>query len=323
MAPVVQGGDAPLFSGDSLPMPSTQDSPVVQLGKEGKMEVTNKYNLPYPFVKALTGDRRQPVEKRVGVTTLIKPPRMAALERQNWDKTSVDASEMMYALLGNAFHKIIEDNSEGDPDLEAAELKLEGQYFGWTVSGIIDRISKSGVITDWKTTSVWSAVYGNVGWEPQLNVYAQLARDNGYDIRGLSIFSYFRDWNERRSFDGGSYPDHMWGSYDIPLWSEEKAKLYIQEQVTTLEAALDGENVLCSEEDRWATADTYAVMKPGAKRASRVFDSEEQAKEYLYSDVGKGKVELRIGEKFKRCQRYCGASAFCQQYQEGVGNESA
>jgi hypothetical protein len=287
------------------------------------MEVHNKHNLPYPFVKALSSNHRPLVEKRVRVTSLIKPPRMTALERQNWDNMEVDVSEMMHAMLGTAFHGVLEDNSDGDPDMEAKELSLAADYFGWNLTGTMDHLSKSGVITDWKTTSVWGAVFGNDGWEPQLNLYAQLARDNGYEVKGLKIFSYFRDWNERRSLDGGDYPEHMWGVYDIDLWSESKAKDYIKDRLATLEVALDRGTVLCSDEDRWATPDRYAVMKPGAKRATRVLDTEEEAKEYLYTKVGKGKIEVRVGEKFKRCERYCNASAFCKQYQEGTENEFA
>jgi hypothetical protein len=115
----------------------------------------------------------------------------------------------------------------------------------------------------------------------------------------------------------------MWGVYDIDLWSESKAKEYIKDRLATLELALDKGTVLCSDEDRWATPDRYAVMKPGAKRATRVLDTEEEAKEYLYTKVGKGKIDVRVGEKFKRCERYCNASAFCKQYQEGTENEFA
>ena len=73
----------------------------------------------------------------------------------------------------------------------------------------------------------------------------------------------------------------------------------------------------------WLSVGSIPGVLIGTWIFARVLDTEEEAKEYLYTKVGKGKIEVRVGEKFKRCERYCNASAFCKQYQEGTENEFA
>lgn len=73
----------------------------------------------------------------------------------------------------------------------------------------------------------------------------------------------------------------------------------------------------CTPKERWDKPTTYAVMKPGNKRATRVMDTADEA-EKLAVDLGKGcYVETRTGESV-RCAEYCSCCDFCDFYRNNV-----
>ena len=88
----------------------------------------------------------------------------------------------------------------------------------------------------------------------------------------------------------------------------EEQDAFIEERVRLHQAALV-ELPECSEEDRWARPNKYAVMKPGGKRAVKLYDTAREAGAALRGDQY---VEERIGESV-RCQSYCPALNWCEQ----------
>ena len=72
---------------------------------------------------------------------------------------------------------------------------------------------------------------------------------------------------------------------------------------------------LCTPEEQWAKPDTWAVKKKDAKRAVRVFETEQEAIDHSMLHEGiKYIIEHRKGE-LTRCQgNYCGVSEFCEQF---------
>ena len=83
--------------------------------------------------------------------------------------------------------------------------------------------------------------------------------------------------------------------------------------------------VLCSDKERWAKEDKWAVIKKGNKKAFRVFDNQQDAEDLVYDlsdkidvDVHKRNhdIEFRKGE-YTRCKsNYCAVADFCSQYND-------
>ena len=67
----------------------------------------------------------------------------------------------------------------------------------------------------------------------------------------------------------------------------------------------------------------WAVHKSGAKRATKLCDSEEEAKAYIEAQGGKDKLEIqfRPGER-TRCEgNYCSVAEFCEQFKGWKNND--
>jgi hypothetical protein len=193
---------------------------------------------------------------------------------------------------------------------------------GWTVSGQIDHQEEIGGmihISDYKVTSVWSVIYGKEDWVRQLNCYAQLVRmAKGRDVRSVRIIAVLRDWQRREAQFKPEYPQAPVVSVDIPLWSEAEAMAYMQDRVMLhqeAQLAWDTQEAVveCSDEERWTKPDTWAVVKKGAKRATKVFDSNKDAINHALSLGVQYSVQERKGGR-TRCENYCSVADFCTQW---------
>lgn len=69
----------------------------------------------------------------------------------------------------------------------------------------------------------------------------------------------------------------------------------------------------CSPEERRARPDIYAVLKPGGKRAVRLFESENEALAFAENSGAGFYVQKRPGSSV-RWEMYCPVSQFCEQW---------
>jgi hypothetical protein len=61
---------------------------------------------------------------------------------------------------------------------------------------------------------------------------------------------------------------------------------------------------MCTDEERWTTPQKFALMKNGAKRATKLFDIKPETVEDGYF------IEHRPAV-YRRCEDYCSVSKFC------------
>ena len=300
------------------------------------MRITNKKGFPAALVKAVKNDSYSRGSANRSVTGLLEPPQQAALKELYADQIVEDVSDLTFALYGQIVHKILEQAGEQSRNA-INEQRLYAEVGGWTISGQTDTLTltedqRSWTISDFKFVTSYKFKRSYSGelvmpeeYEQQLNMYGHLLRENGFKVDGLKIVAMYRDWSIRESERDQSYPQNVAETHDVELWSEDKAKAFIEERVRLHQEAIAtvshnvDDLVECSDLERWTKPSTHA-LKTNAKnvRARKLFDSEEAAFEWAEDPSNKMKagwvVEYRPGENV-RCQRYCNVAEFCSQWQ--------
>ena len=287
------------------------------------MKITNKLGLPQVLVDAIANDDYDAGDSDTSVTTLLQPPRKVALGKQYKGQLIEDASDRIWALMGQSVHKLLE--MAGPAPGRIIEQRFFGEMEGWKVSGQVDLIeTDEGVTTlsDWKYMSVWEVIHANKyegGVKPektaQLNMLKWLGAGEGVQIDKLQVVCLFRDWSMTKAQTDHEYPQAHVHRLIPPVWDENKTGDYISQRVLMHQAALH-DLPLCTEEDRWYSGSVYAVMKTGRKSAIRLMKTQEEA-DQMVADKEKGAthVEFRPGVN-KHCDNYCSVSSVCEQYQE-------
>ena len=291
-------------------------------------KVKNKYNLPKAIVRAVQNDTYSKEGSDISTTTLIKPPRLVQLQRVHALDIEEDVSDLIFSLLGQSVHHVIE-RAALNSDISEQRIFYSGpETLDWKLSGQVDLLQEDGSLIDFKVTSAWSALdaieNGKLEWEQQLNVYDFIASHNDMNVKSLSILAILRDWSKVRVMQSDNYPRKQVVMIPIRRWSKQEQADYIRTRVALHQSAIktkSNELPICTPQERWSTPDTFAVMKKGRKKAVRVLDSQLLAEKYLEQnnlEDGKDAVVVhRVGEDV-RCEHYCPVNKFCNYYKEGV-----
>jgi len=278
------------------------------------MIITNTEGLPQPLVDAITKDPYDAGKSDLTVTQLISPPRKVALEKRHFNEMVVDASDRLWALMGQIGHGILERAANSD----IVEKRWFGAMDGWVISGQSDLILPTSTLCDYKFTSVWTVKDGlKPEWEQQLNLLMWLAESHATNIRSAQIICIFRDWSVNEARRDRNYPQRQVKVLPVPLWGYEKAEAFARERVRIHAQAQAGNLPECTAEERWEKEPVWAVMKKGRKRAVRLYDNEVDAAKHAATEKG-GSVEHRPGDSI-RCQSYCAAAPYCDQWKQMGG----
>ena len=288
--------------------------------------ITNNKGFPLALVKAVENDSYSKGRADRSVTGLLAPPRQAALKDIHEDDLTEDVADRTYALYGQLIHLLLERAGEQDRNA-LTEERMFTEVEGWTISGQTDTITlteeEGWVVSDYKFVTAHKFKRDYSGelvmppeYERQLNMYGHLLRENGFKVEGLKIVAIYRDWSKMEARRDGTYPQLGAETHDVKLWSAAEAREFMAERVRLHQAA---ENDLpeCTDEDRWAKPDKYALMStPTSVRARKLFDTEVSAVTWAYENKIKEGwvVEHRPGVN-TRCENYCLVSEYCEQFQ--------
>lgn len=293
-------------------------------------KITNKLNLPRQLVDLVSSDY-QPKEHQYSCTTILKPTRQVILERRHNNEIEQDVSEMVWCIFGILAHSVIENSQEDAGQFKEEKLKVDlGKYCkeleGYYLSGrsdMIDLLDKC--ITDWKTASCWKVIYKDFeDWRKEMLIYAWAVKDMGFEIDKAQAIAFLKDHNKTKAKVDSSYPK-------LPVWVEkfkftDKDFKDIEEFIITrflelkkYEDVSDNELPMCTMEERWNEGNKYIVIKHGAKRATKIHETLEEAEEHL-NNLNKNypnvyEIQERLGED-KKCLEYCSACKFCPYYKE-------
>ena len=189
---------------------------------------------------------------------------------------------------------------------------------GMEISGTMDKfVFETGTLQDYKVTGAWSYVYEEAKkkWYAQQNIYAYMLREHGYTVNNANIIALFKDWSKFKTFRQKDYPPTPVMEIPVDLIPHERVHKYLQGRVKLHRRAQNGEQIDCTGKERWATADSFAVKKPNAKKATKIFDKREHAEKYIEDNKLKHptfEIEERPGEN-KRCEEYCPVRDVCPQ----------
>lgn len=270
------------------------------------MNLTNLHGLPDALVNAVRNDPYTGGGD-ISVTKMIDAPRRRTLYRKHKDFVVEDVSERIWSLMGQAVHTVLERAGTN----ALVEERLYAEVAGWKVSGQFDRLHLAdGVMQDWKVCSVYKAD-GDAAWERQLNSLRWLAFKNNYQVDKLQVVAIFRDWSRSKAAREDGYPPRNVMVIDVPVWSLEEAEQYVLTRVSLHQQSDLGVEIECTDEERWYSGTTYALMKDGGKRAKRVVEIKEEL-----GEIPEGHHIVERPGVNRRCEGFCEVAPFCSQYQK-------
>jgi hypothetical protein len=283
------------------------------------VRITNNANLPESVVSAVSFDDYDYAKAGdISASGLSKSPRQRQLEIRHRQEIVVDAADLIWKLIGNIGHKIVERAAHPNT---LVEERMSTTVLGWVLAGKCDLLYENGGygIDDFKFTSVWAMKDEKQEWSAQLNTYAWLAKQHGFDIKRLRIIAVLRDWSKMKAARESDYPPVGVVVREVPLWSVAKQADYIWDRVRIhqmSEKLPDDYLPDCTDDERLAKPDTFAVKKKKTdKRAVRVLPSIEDAMEWAFDNkLATYHIEHRRGSKTVRCDHYCDVKNFCNQY---------
>lgn len=295
------------------------------------MKITNHLNLPQPFVSAVESEY-VPTPQQYSVTTVLNPSRYVILSRRHNSEVEQDVADMIWMLFGTAFHSILENSRAEEEQLQEQYLKQDLGMFdkeleGYKLSGKADLLdTKTNTMIDYKTTSVYKVMFGDYeDWRKQLLMYAWLFKQQGYEVNKGQIVALMKDHSKSKAKYDRTYPQYPVKVIDFEFNEQdfidiEKEIIDKFKELKRCEQLKDNELPMCTMEERWNDGNKYAVKKKGNKRAERVFDTKEQAEEYMKEKEGY-EIEERLGED-RRCMEYCSSCIYCPYWQERYGKEN-
>lgn len=285
-----------------------------QLRKKENVRYTNNHNLPQPIVDAIINDDYDSVGD-ISVSKLIASPRRVQLEKRHDDSIVVDVADHIFMLLGTAVHSVLEKTASHN---SLVEERMLVPVNGWMLSGKPDLLDNQKVLSDYKTTTVYGiSKTDKVDWVQQLNSYRFLYENYGFEVHRAQVVAIIKDFSKGRAASDPNYPPAAAVTMPIPLWPIQDTKRFVEERVRMhQEASLlpDDELPECTDTERWCNND-WIITKPGASRATRKFSTKEEAEGVFYAEYNGGGYELQCRQgNSVRCQSYCNAAPFCNQW---------
>lgn len=296
--------------------------------------LTNKLNLPEPFLRAAERASYSKGDARYSVTELIKPARAGALDRLYRDTLVEDVADQMPSLVGRMFHLMLEQ--AGAPGMGAIlEERLYAEVDGVKISGAMDHtlLWEDGLLDDYKSCTTYAVMRGGKWeWEAQLNIYRWLRALHGQSVSRLRVIAWMKDFMLSRAIAAqanpeSKYPQHEIMPIDIPVWDLTDTERYVRERVAAHVAAdewakaIEGDPAAnaepyCTDEERWRSKIEWAIVKEGNTRATKKVETEAEANFLITQMKGDYRVEPR-GGIYKRCLMYCGPgrAGLCSQWE--------
>lgn len=266
-------------------------------------------SFPSPFLRAITRDRYDKGNCTFSCTQLINAPKRTYLATKG-EKVETPYSSFA-ALLGTAIHSVLEANV----DVDNGEIAEQRMFHDFPINGTTVRISgqidfyEDGTVYDYKFIGGAQAEM-KPDHHKQVQINGLLSELNGLKVDHVAIAYLQRDWSYMQSTVNPLYPQTPFKIFVTPF-DREFAKATLERCVKDHQDALDGNPRDCTDDEMWAKPDSFALMKPGAKRASKLCATMAEAEQELKPGQF---IQVRKGER-TFCGSFCGYGHICAQYQ--------
>jgi hypothetical protein len=313
--------------------------------------VFKNYSDMHPLTRAMLAFNDYDYDDRenvISATSIMKPTHMVVLERSNKGADRLmDIEGMIPSVGGNALHNMLETalkktNDEtwkalGVPEPEKliiqTEVREESEVGDHIVSGKYDVLFKykdsKWQLADFKSMSVWGVMIDKPSkieeWVKQMSIYRFLNQDKDIDDIAV-ILTWFTDWSKSDAVIKvkQGYPQKRTDVEMVQLWSIAKTKAYLLSQEAKIKAGMKqyadtGKTGFeCSDKELWKRGGKWAYYaKPGAKRATKVVDTKDEAiKLQLKAKEPGAYYEYRQPEAV-RC-KFCSVTEFCSDYSKMI-----
>lgn len=240
-------------------------------------------------------------------TSILKPPQEIVLSERH-PTLPVDVVQLLAATFGTSHHLTAETLMRA----KEKEVRLFShiEYGGkrFKISGQIDRI-RNFDIEDMKFVGNWSINQGmKQEWVEQLNIQHWLAWRNGRQPERLWIRAINTEAKIPEIMEGRAKAS---ADYEIPVWPHKQTEQFLFDKIEGVHKSRV-RYTPCTPEQRWSSGE-WAIQKPNAKRATKRFDTQEEA---LAANASGEYIITRDPKKNRRCQFYCPVAAVCQQWKQ-------
>lgn len=284
----------------------------------------NRYKMPELAVEVMAQFNDHPMGgAKYSATQLIKPPQALQLERRHEEEIRNDASDFWAMFVGTGVHNILDKYLVKNTDKYIVEKQMVIEVDGVKVKGTFDLYDKENRwLIDHKTMKcVQYGMECKPEYEAQLNIYAYMMEQLGYDIAWLYVHAIYMDWRSAavKTAIPGKYPAAPTALVSIPKWTTERVEAYLKERVRLHEEAEtkpDEELPPCSKEEVWESPACWAIYNKGGLKARKLAKSPEEVESWVKSK-GLSMSSMQIYKRpvtRRRCEEYCSGSKFCAQY---------
>jgi hypothetical protein len=261
-------------------------------------------SFPSPFMRAMQNNAYTKGNSQFSVTQLIGPPQRTWL---GIDHQKVETPYSSFAaFLGTAMHAVLEANVDPSQG-EVAEERMHALLCDAKISGQFDHLEKR-CLYDYKTTRGSQDVM-KPDHRTQVHANAYLAILNGYEVEHVAVAYIQMDWSYMQSTLNPNYPQSPFKIF-VEDYDAKLAEDFFNRAIPEHLAALAGQPRECTRDEKWQKSDSFALMKPGAKRASKVCATRAEAEELLKPGQF---IQERPGER-TFCQMFCGMKDHCPQF---------
>lgn len=203
------------------------------------------------------------------------------------------------------------------------EFRTEKEFCGWTISGEFDMVA-DGRVRDLKTTGTYGFMKSTNDdkYIKQGSIYRWLNPKKITDDV-MAIDFVFTDWSGMQAkIQADKYPQQRMMEKLYTLMTYDETNDFIKNklsQIDSLRFAPQSEMPRCTNDELWVDPSRWKYYKKiGAKRATRVYDTNTEAMAHFTKDGSIGIVMEHKGE-VKAC-RYCEAVSTCNQANEYINS---
>ena len=308
----------------------------------------NTSQVPLSLAVFLASDSYDHEENVISATTLLKPIRQVILSsRIAKEDQSVDLIQMLPSRMGSAIHDAIESSWTSNYDRAMAALgypkkviervlinpNQEEELPEWAipiyleqraykqvgkfrVSGKFDFVGE-GFLEDFKTTSVYTYIRGSKDddYIQQGSIYRWL-NPKIITQDKMAIQFIFTDWSKAKAMADPKYPSQRTVRKTFDLKPVPETERFVQHKLNQLDHYWhipEPQLPHCTDVELWRSDPVFKYYKNPDKtsRATKNFDTRQEAYIRLAEDGGKGIVVERPGE-VTAC-KFCPGFSLCSQ----------